>query len=71
MEMCLWARRRRDDGYTTCQTYLGMGAAGPGAELQGELRLCRLLVEVGVWVESWARCTLPMRYQMPMLLSSL
>lgn len=51
-------------------TYLGKGAAGTGAELEEEFIFWMLLV-VGVWVESWARGTFPMRYQIPMLLSSL
>lgn len=51
-------------------TYLGMEAAGSGAELEVELTFCTLFV-VGVSVESWARGTFPMRYQIPMLLSSL
>lgn len=49
---------------------MGIGAAGTGAELEEEFTFWMLLV-VGVCVESWARGTFPMRYQIPMLLSSL
>lgn len=49
---------------------MGKGAAGTGAELEEEFVFCMLL-EVGVCVESWARGTFPIRYQIPMLLSSL
>ena len=49
-------------------TYLGIGAVG--TEFAVELMFWMLLV-VGVCWQSWARGTLPMRYQIPMLFSSL
>lgn len=49
---------------------MGIGAAGSGTELEEEFTFWMLLA-VGVCVESWARGTFPMRYQIPMLLSSL
>lgn len=52
------------------QTYLGIEAAATGTELEEEFTFWMLLVD-GASVESWARGTFPMRYQIPMLLSSL
>lgn len=49
--------------------YLSMGAGGADPELE-EFTFWVLLM-VCVCVESWARGTFPMRYQIPMLLSSL
>lgn len=51
-------------------THLGMGAAGAGAEPELEVTLWTLLA-VGVRAASCARGTFPIRYQIPMLFSSL
>lgn len=73
VEMKLFAFSRQsvsqpppDSGWT----YLGIEAAGSGTEFEEEFTFWTLFV-VGVKVESWARGTFPMRYQIPMLFSSL
>lgn len=83
MEMCLentktWlVKSRRSQGNQHLGgrgrgwgAYLGRAGAGAGAGCGLETTVCTLRV-VGVCAESWARGTVPIRYQIPMLFSSL